>query len=209
MSRSISCIFAAVLLWLAASAVQASSVDQLRAFLAGTQSARGEFAQQVTPRQGATVQKSSGRFVFQRPGRFRWVYEKPYEQTIVADGTRLYLHDKDLNQVTVKKLAAALPASPASILFGASDFDKEFTVKDDGVRDGIAWIAAVPRTRDSPFETIRIGFRDGQLAAMQLTDTFGQATALTFTKVERNPKVDPETFRFTPPAGADVLQDKE
>jgi outer membrane lipoprotein carrier protein len=213
MLRSMMSLCAAALLTLslslASAGAQASAVDQLRQFLAGTQSARGEFAQQVTPRQGATVQKSNGRFVFQRPGKFRWVYDKPYEQVIVADGTRLHLYDKDLNQVTVKKLSAALPASPASILFGASDFEKEFTVKDDGARDGIAWVAAVPRTKDSPFQTIRIGFHDGQLAAMQLTDTFGQATALAFTKVERNPKVDPESFRFTPPPGADVLQDRE
>src|SRR6202008_5195260 len=97
---------AGILLCLATAAAHAAAVDELRKFLAGTQSARGEFTQQVTPRQGATVQKSNGSFSFQRPGKFRWVYEKPYEQVIVADGARLYLYDKDLNQVTVKKLSA-------------------------------------------------------------------------------------------------------
>lgn len=194
---------------LGAGPAAASSIDALRGFLADTKSARGEFTQRVTPRQGATVQISSGRFTFQRPGKFRWVYEKPYEQVIVADGERLYLYDRDLNQVTIKKLATALPASPASILFGASDFEREFAVRDDGTRDGIAWVAATPKTQDSPFETIRIGFRNGQLAAMHLTDTFGQATALTFGPIERNPRVDAETFTFKPPAGADVLEDRQ
>jgi outer membrane lipoprotein carrier protein len=208
MRRCLSLASAALLLSFACPA-GAAPIDELRAFLGNTQSARGEFTQVVTPRQGAGMRTSRGRFVFQRPGRFRWVYDTPYEQTIVADGANLYLYDKDLNQVTVKALSAALPASPASILFGASDFDKEFAVKDDGVHDGVAWVIATPRTRDSPFETIRIGFRDGQLAAMQLADTFGQATRLTFTKTERNPRVDAETFRFTPPPGADVLQDRK
>lgn len=184
---------------------EAGSLDQLRAFLTQTTSARGEFVQRVLARSGSTQPASSGRFVFQRPGKFRWSYERPYEQLIVADGTRLVLYDKDLNQVTIRKLGAALPSSPASILFGSNDFEKEFEVTDAGTRDGLEWVQAKPRAKDSTFERIEIGFRDGLPGAMRLADNFGQVTQLTFARVERNPKLDAEAFRFSPPKGADVL----
>jgi len=188
---------------------QAAALDQLRSFLTQTNSARGDFVQRVTPRQGAKPQAAaSGQFVFQRPGKFRWTYEKPYEQVIVADGQRLVMFDKDLNQVTIKKLQVSLPSSPASILFGSNEFEKEFEVSDAGTRDGLEWIVAKPRAKDTTFERIEIGFRDGLPQAMLLADGFGQSTQLTFSKVERNPKLDADAFRFTPPRGADVLEDK-
>lgn len=191
------------------SAQAASGIEQLRVFLTGTQSAKGEFTQRVTRRDGTAVGKPSrGSFVFQRPGRFRWIYEQPYEQVLVSDGQRLWLYDRDLNQVTVRKLAASLPASPASILFGANDFEREFEVAEDGAADGLAWIAARPRTRDTTFERIRIGFKDGLPAAMELVDSFGQTSRLAFSKLERNPRIEAETFRFVPPKGADVLEEK-
>ena len=193
--------------------VHAAALDQLRSFLTQTNSARGDFVQRVSSSKAArpgmkppTV--SSGQFVFQRPGKFRWTYEKPYEQLIAADGQRLVLFDKDLNQVTIKKLQASLPSSPASILFGSNDFEKEFEVSDAGTRDGLEWIVAKPRAKDTTFERIEIGFRDGLPAAMLLADGFGQQTQLTFSKVDRNPKLDPDAFRFTVPKGADVLEDK-
>jgi outer membrane lipoprotein carrier protein len=185
----------------------AGSLDQLRTFLTQTTSARGEFVQRVATRSGSSQPASSGRFVFQRPGKFRWAYEKPYEQLIVADGTRLVLYDKDLNQVTIRKLGAALPSSPASILFGSNDFEKEFEVADAGALDGLEWVQAKPRAKDSTFERIEIGFKDGLPQAMRLADNFGQVTQLVFSKIERNPKLDSEPFRFTPPKGADVLTD--
>lgn len=192
----------------AALPAQASAVGALREFLAQTKTARGEFTQQVMRGTAQAAPPSSGTFVFERPGKFRWTYQKPYEQVLVADGERLYLYDKDLNQVTVKKIAAALPASPASILFGGSDFERDFVVKDDGVRDGVAWLVATPRAKDSPFERIDIGFRDGVPAAMQLKDSFGQVSRLTFARFERNAKVDPQLFRFAPPPGVDVLEER-
>lgn len=206
--RAILIVFAAL-----ATYAHAASLDQLRSFLTQTSSARGDFVQRVIPgksaRPGAKPPvAASGQFVFQRPGRFRWTYEKPYEQLIVADGQRLVLFDRDLNQVTIKKLQASLPSSPASILFGSNEFEKEFEVSDAGARDGLEWIVAKPRAKDTTFERIEIGFRDGLPQAMLLADNFGQATHLTFSKVERNPKLDVDAFRFTPPKGADVLEDK-
>ncbi|MGZ8255954.1 MAG: outer membrane lipoprotein carrier protein LolA, partial [Burkholderiaceae bacterium] len=168
----------------------AASMDQLRAFLTQTTTARGDFVQRVSARTGSTQPVTSGSFVFQRPGKFRWSYVKPYEQLIVSDGARLVLYDKDLNQVTIRKLGAALPSSPASILFGSNDFDKEFEVSDAGARDGLEWVQAKPRAKDSTFERIEIGFKDGLPQAMRLADNFGQVTQLTFGKVERNPKLD-------------------
>ncbi len=209
---------------LAATAHAASgAVEQLRGFLAQTKSARGEFTQRVesktesknegkaegktTGKSPISAQTSSGVFVFQRPGRFRWAYQKPYEQLMVSDGAKLFLFDKDLNQVTVKKLAAALPASPASILFGSNQFERDFEVSDAGARNGLEWIVAKPRGQDSSFEKIEIGFKDQLPAAMTLHDSFGQTTVLTFSKFERNPSVTAETFKFTPPKGADVLDE--
>ena len=196
---------AVLLTWAIATQAQAGAIEQLRSFLTQTTSARGEFVQRVARGSGAAVQESGGRFVFQRPGRFRWSYERPYEQLIVADGQRLTIFDRDLNQATVRKLQTSLPSSPASILFGSNDFEREFEVSDAGARDGLEWIAARPRAKDTPFERIEIGFRDGLPGAMLLVDSFGQTTRLAFAKVERNPKLDADTFRFTPPKGADVL----
>jgi outer membrane lipoprotein carrier protein len=201
----------ATLALLLATAAHAAGADQLRQFLTQTKTASGEFTQNVTganARPGAKTQNSSGTFAFERPGKFRWTYQKPYEQVLVADGEKLFIFDKDLNQVTVKKIGAALPASPASILFGTNDFEREFEVKDAGSRDGLEWVDARPRKKDTTFESIQLGFKDGLPAAMRLTDSFGQTTQLKFAKVERNPKVDLQAFKFTPPAGADVLEDK-
>ncbi len=199
---------ALVLALAAAAPAQAGAVTALRDFLAQTKTARGEFTQQVTRGAAQAAPPSSGTFVFERPGKFRWIYAKPYEQVLVADGERLFLYDKDLNQVTVKKVAAALPASPASILFGGNEFERDFVVADAGTRDGIEWLTAVPRAKDSQFERIEIGFRDGVPAVMVLADSFGQVSRLTFSRFERNAKLDAQLFRFVPPAGADVLEER-
>ena len=184
----------------------ANALDDLHAFASQTKTARGTFTQRVVSRTQKPQQVTSGDFVFARPGRFRWSYTKPYEQLLVADGTKLSIYDKDLNQVTVRKLGDALGSTPAAILFGSSDLDQSFALKDAGTSDGIAWLEASPKSRDTAFEAIRIGFRNGELAAMELKDALGQTTMLEFSRVERNPKVDASTFEFVPPRGADVLQ---
>jgi outer membrane lipoprotein carrier protein len=191
-------------------AARADSLQQLREFLSGTNSARGDFSETSSGKNPAShgPQRRHGTFAFARPGRFRWDYIGPYQQTIVSDGARLTVYDPDLNQVTIKKLKGAIPASPASILFGSNDFERDFQVSSDGDRDGIEWILAVPRSPDSTFEHIRIGFRDGLPVAMELADSFGQTTELRFSGVRRNPTIDPSRFRFVAPEGADVLEDQ-
>jgi outer membrane lipoprotein carrier protein len=207
---------AVLLAWaaLGGARLHAEPLEQLHQFLAQTSTARGEFTQKSAagaPNAGAAKNASAvshGSFEFLRPGRFRWAYEKPYEQLIVSDGSSLFLYDKDLNQVTKRSLHGALPASPASILFGSNDFEHDFEVQADGSRDGIEWIKATPRAKDSVFERIRIGFAGGLPVAMELRDSFGQATELTFEHVQRNPPLAPAHFTFAPPPGIDVLEDK-
>ena len=118
------------------------------------------------------------------------------------------MYDPDLNQVTIKKLKGAIPASPASILFGSNEFERDFQVSSDGERDGLEWILATPKSQDSSFARIRIGFRDGLPVAMELADSFGQTTELRFSGLQRNQRIDPARFHFDPPKGADVLEDQ-
>ena len=189
-------------------AVHADSLERFKSFLRDTKSARAEFEQQVYGREGKVTQTSKGSFVFQRPGRFRWTYAKPVDQVIVGDGERVWIHDRDLNQVTVRKISTALGSTPAALLAGASDIEKAFELADAGTRDGLEWLEARPKDRDAGFERIRMGFSATGLEAMELTDNFGQTTRLRFSKLQRNPKVDPAEFRFEPPKGADVLGEK-
>jgi outer membrane lipoprotein carrier protein len=199
---------ALLLALLFAGAVQASSIDRFKTFVRTTQVARGNFEQRVRDRAGALVQESKGSFVFLRPGRFRWTYSKPVDQLIVGDGERVWIYDRDLNQVTVRKISKALGSTPAALLAGSSDIEAAFELSDAGERDGLEWLEAKPREREAGFERIRMGFDVSGVRAMELTDHFGQTTLLRFTDLVRNPKVDPAEFRFTPPKGADVLGER-
>ncbi len=188
---------------------QASSLEQFKSFVSETQSARAAFEQKVYDKGGKLTQQAQGSFVFQRPGRFRWVYEKPADQVIVGDGERVWIYDRELNQVTVRKMSAALGSTPAALLSGSADVAKAFELSDAGKRDGLEWLQAVPRDREAGFERMRIGFgAQGALEAMELVDPFGQTTRLRFTRLVRNPPLDPKEFRFEPPKGADVLGEK-
>ena len=184
----------------------AAALDQFKTFVASTKSAKGEFTQQQVRKSanGKATPASSGSFVFARPGKFIWNYQKPYEQLLQADGDQLYIYDKDLNQVTVKKLGNALGSSPAAILFGSNDLEKNFTLSEAGTRDGLEWLNAVPKARDTTFEQISIGMRNGAPEAMELKDTFGQTSVLKFTSFQRNPALGAQQFKFEIPKGADV-----
>ena len=184
---------------------QASSLDRFKDFVRGTQSARAEFEQKVYDRSGKLTQESKGSFAFQRPGLFRWVYAKPVDQLIVGDGERVWIYDRDLNQVTVRKLSRALGSTPAALLAGSADIEKAFELSDAGTKDGLEWLEATPREREAGFERVRMGFDADELRAMELFDHFGQRTVLRFMNLRRNPKIDKLEFRFEPPKGADVL----
>ncbi len=200
--------FLVLLTILFVSAAQAASTDRFKSFLRTTQTARGAFEQKVYDRGGKLVQESKGSFVFLRPGRFRWVYDKPFDQVIVGDGERVWIYDRGLNQVTVRKLTRALGATPAALLAGSSDIDAAFELSDAGSRDGLEWLDARPREPEAGFERVRMGFDAAGVQAMELSDNFGQTTLLKFSSLERNPKVDAKEFRFEPPKGTDVLGDR-
>jgi outer membrane lipoprotein carrier protein len=200
--------FIPILLLAVSFSVQAAAIERFKAFVKGTQSARGEFEQQVSDRNGKPVQESKGSFVFQRPGLFRWVYAKPVDQVIVGDGERVWIHDRDLNQVTVRKLSRALGSTPAALLAGSADVEKAFDLSEAGTKDGLEWLEAKPREREAGFERVRMGFDAEGLRAMELLDHFGQTTQLRILRLQRNPKVDKSEFRFQPPKGSDVLGDK-
>ena len=181
-----------------------SSLERFQSYLRTTQAGRADFQQQVFDKTGKVVQESRGSFSFLRPGRFRWSYVKP-PQLIVGDGDRVWIHDADLNQVTVRRAARVLGATPAALLAGASDIGKAFELVEAGARDGLEWLEARPREKESGFERIRLGMSASGVEAMELVDHFGQTTVLRFSNLVRNPQFDPGTFRFTPPKGADVL----
>ncbi|MFS2019862.1 outer membrane lipoprotein chaperone LolA [Massilia sp. CT11-108] len=190
--------------FLIAGAAHATALDQFKSFVSGTKSARGEFTQTQVMKT-KTGKTSSGTFVFARPGKFIWTYQKPYEQLLQADGETLYLYDKDLNQVTTRKLGGALGSSPAAILFGSNDLDKNFTLAEAGTHDGLEWLNATPKSKDTTFEQIGIGLKDGFPQAMELKDNFGQTVLLKFTNVQRNPALGAQTFKFDVPKGAEVV----
>ncbi|NKI68778.1 outer membrane lipoprotein chaperone LolA [Collimonas pratensis] len=192
------------------SLASASALEQFKTFVSSTQSAKGEFYQQLvkidagskTPKVSST---SSGIFIFARPGKFIWTYQKPYEQILQADGDKLFIYDKDLNQVTTKSLGNALGSSPAAILFGSNDLEKNFILKEGQAKDGMEWLEATPKAKDTTFDHIGIGLKDGVPQAMELRDSFGQVSLLTFKNFVKNPPLSAGQFKFVVPKGADVL----
>jgi len=193
---------------LTVSNANAGAIEKLKAFAAQTQSARTSFTQTVRDKNGATVQSTTGKLVFSRPGKFRWEYEKPYQQTIVGDGEKLWVYDKDLNQVTVKKLGGALGSSPAALLAGSNDIEQYYNLDAKGMKNGLDWLEAYPRDDESMFSKVRMGFKGNALDTMELHDHLGQVTVIRFGALERNPKVAADTFAFAPPKGADVIEDQ-
>lgn len=198
-------LIGAALLGLAASAVHADAVDTLRDFVTEVKSGRAAFTQTVTSSDGARKKLSSGTFEFARPNRFRFAYLKPFEQLIVADGQKVWIFDPDLNQASSRKLTQALGATPAALLAGGS-LDNEFVLAAQPPADGLAWALATPKQKDGPFQFMRVGFRGKELAALEITDSFGQRSMLQFSQFVANVPVLAETFRFVPPAGADVIE---
>ncbi|SDY10820.1 outer membrane lipoprotein carrier protein [Collimonas sp. OK242] len=187
----------------------ASALEQFKSFVSSTQSAKGEFSQQLVKIDAGKAPKvtstSSGIFIFARPGKFIWTYQKPYEQILQADGDKLYIYDKDLNQVTTKSLGNALGSSPAAILFGSNDLEKNFVLKEGQSKDGMEWLEATPKAKDTTFDHIGIGLKDGLPQAMELRDSFGQVSLLTFKNFVKNPPLSAGQFKFVVPKGADVL----
>lgn len=193
----------------------ADGLTSLETFLKTSKTGRADFTQSVTSpaRDGQTpkVKNSSGTFEFSRPNRFKFIYKKPFEQTLVADGQTLWMHDVDLNQVTANKQANVLANTPAAIIASSADLkalENNFVLKAAPDADGTSWVVATPKAKDGSLQTIRVGFNTatGELAHLDIVDTFGQRSQLKFQKVEANPALASDAFNFKPPGGADVIK---
>jgi outer membrane lipoprotein carrier protein len=206
--RSASSVVRAFLLAVASLCASASGLDDFLAFNSSTRTATARFEQLVFDRGGKVIERASGTFAFQRPGKFRWVYDKPHKQVLVGDGARLWIHDPDLNQVTAKRIDAAISSTPAALLAGRDDITTLFTLRDAGAAEGLSWVEATPKAKDTGFERVRLGLDGKSLAAMELHDQLGGRTLLKFSELKANAAVAPSLFQFAPPKGADVLEDK-
>lgn len=189
----------------AAPRAQAEAIPRFKQFLSGTQSGSASFEQSVYERGERLVQQSKGSFAFQRPGKFRWTYDKP-KQLIVGDGDKVWIYDEDLRQVTSRKLGNALSSTPAALLTGGAEVARLFTLSEQGTVEGLEWLEAKPQQADTGFDRIRIAFKGDALARMELFDQFGTRTLLVFSAFQRGAQ-DPAQFRFVPPKGADVITD--
>ena len=210
-------LFTTVLIAVCAHPAWANGLESLELFVKTVSSGRADFTQVVTSpaKEGQAVRSktSSGTFEFSRPNRFRFIYKKPFEQSIVADGQTLWLYDADLNQVTARKQSAVLGSTPAALIAAAPDLralQADFTLAAAPEKDGLQWVVATPKTKDGQLQTVRVGFRPGEksagLAALEILDSFGQRSLLTFSKVEVNPDLSADTFQFKAPKGADVIR---
>lgn len=187
----------------------ADSIDTLREFVREVRSGRAEFTQTVASPDGAKKRTSTGSFEFARPGKFRFTYRKPYEQVIVSDGKKVWLHDIDLNQVSIRPADQVLGATPAALLSGTG-LERDFELTAQPQRDGIDWVRAVPKAAESNIASLMIGFKGRTLAALEITDAFGQRSVMQFTEVVTNPvpALADTVFRFAVPKGADVVEQR-
>jgi outer membrane lipoprotein carrier protein len=193
----------AVTAFAAVAAAHASPTDDLRDFVKNVKTGRSTFTQTVTAPDGRQ-KTSSGSFEFSRPSRFRFVYEKPYAQTIVGDGTKVWIYDPDLNQVSSRKMGDALGATPAALLVSPS-IDQAFTLADQPAANGLQWVQATPKQVEGTIRALKVGFRDHQLAVLEIADSFGQRSQIVFNGFQANAAVAAADFEFTPPKGADVV----
>jgi chaperone LolA len=184
----------------------AAAIPKFNQFLSQTKSGTADFEQSVYDKAQRVTQTAKGRFVFSRPGKFRWTYEKP-RQLIVGDGVKVWIYDEDLAQVTVRKLGNALSSTPAALLTGEANVQNLFALTEQGVVEGVDWLEAKPKQSDTGFERVRIGFNGDSLAAMELFDQFGNRTMLKFTNLKRNSRVESGQFQFAPPKGVDVISE--
>ncbi len=177
----------------------------LKNFYEKTQALRADFHQIVSDKKGQKIQDVYGQMQLKRPNKFRWDYNKPFEQQIISDGKQVWLYDTELAQVTVRELSRALGASPAALLAGEDSLDKNFKVVSAYRKDKLDWVSANPKDKDSGFDNISLGFKDDVLQEMIMLDSFGHLTKIVFTNLEANPVIDAKTFLFKPPKGVDVV----
>jgi len=182
-----------------------TGTERLKTFFADVSAVRADFNQKVLGAEQQTLQETSGQMLLLRPGNFRWDYHKPYEQQIVSNGKKVWLYDVDLEQVTIKTIDGTLGNTPALLLSSDVPIEENFTVRELGDEQNLKWVELVPLQKESSFERLVLGFNEENLVTMELHDAFGQLTRLHFSKIERNPVIDPGKFNFIPPANVDVI----
>ncbi len=182
--------------------------QQLKSFLAATHSLIADFKQVSFDQDGNPAQTSYGIFYLNRPGNFRWQYQKPFIQEIISNHGKVWFYDADLEQVTIKAVDDSLGSTPALLLSGEVDLEESFIMDQQGKDEDLDWIKLSPKNEESGFKYILIGLSDGVLAGMELSDNFGQLTRIYFTNLQSNPVLKDEIFQFTPPAGVDILEQK-
>lgn len=188
--------------------VKANAVLSLKTFVNKVLTFRADFSQTLLDKNFQVIQKASGNMMFERPGKFRWIYEQPYQQLIVGDGEQVWFYDQDLAQVTVRQLDLALGSTPAALLAGGNAIERDFDLQEINAQAQLEWLEAVPKNQENAFESIRLAFsQTGILREMVLRDSFGQVTWLIFSGIEQSPALTPDLFQFTPPAGVDVVRD--
>ena len=174
-------------------------------FFAGLLTLQADFDQQVVDGNRQLLQSSQGHMWIMRPGRFRWNYETPYKQQLVADGERLWSYDEDLEQVTVQPASEVLTSTPTMLLSGDKPLETVFSIKETSTTPGDQRVTLVPKTDDSNVIQLQVHFSNKLLTHIDAEDSFGNTTIFSFSNLERNPKLDENLFTFTPPAGADVI----
>lgn len=182
-----------------------SGIERLQTFSSQLKTLRANFVQSLYDQQQKVVQTTEGSVLLQRPGRFRWDYQKPYLQQIISDGANLWIYDTDLAQVTVKPFDNALGAAPIGLLSENRPLAEDFNLKELGPRENLLWVELEPKVKDTDFTIIYLGMDEAGMRVMELRDTFGQVTQIQFKDTQLNTDIAADTFMFVPPAGVDVI----
>jgi outer membrane lipoprotein carrier protein len=207
MQKIIQLILLSLLLPPLTSAAGEQPVDQLKEFLKSAKSLSADFKQISFDENGNPAQTSYGVFYLQRPGKFRWDYQKPYVQQIVSNAGKVWFYDKDLEQVTIRKLDQSIGSTPALLLSGDIPLEENYTIENQGKDDDLFWIRLVPKNDQSGFKYVMIGMDKGMLRGMELSDNFGQLTRIYFSNLKKNVAIKSSMFEFTPPAGTDIFSE--
>ena len=203
--KKIVIIFMLSVIWCGTATSEPGARQRLDNFLTGLHTLQADFRQILRDEQGSGNQFATGTFYLSRPGRFRWDYETPNNQYILADGRSVWLVEEDLEQVTQRSQKSALKGTPAQLLAGSGELDDEFNVLELDARLGMSWLELEPKDEDAQFSRITLGFREDELASLEMIDKFGQISSFIFTNTRRNPQLDQDVFKFIPPPGYDIL----
>ena len=190
---------------LTVAALERPATDSLRHFFTNVRSFTARFNQVVLDEGLNVIQETNGTLSLERPNKFRWDYDAPFKQVIVADGQKIWIYDAELQQVTVRELRGGLADTPAVLLAGKGRIEDTFTLKNLGTQGKLQWVQLLPKRKDGGFEAIRIGFENGHMRTLEMVDGFGQTTRVTLSQQKENPALDAGRFQFKPPKGVDVV----